>query len=93
MRNHPDCYGTIFPDFTRLKFKERLEGRAFTARITSSGIGTEGRDLEVKAEDWEKCLACPEYRTCYDLSMAKLLMNEVLVNTMMADRWVGDYGD
>ena len=30
MNTHPDCYGAMFPDFTRLKRRERLEGRAFT---------------------------------------------------------------
>ncbi len=93
MNTHSDCYGTMFPDFTKLKYKERLEGRAFTARIASSGTGAQGRELKVKAEDWEKCLACPDYRTCYDLSLAKLNMTSLLMSTTLADRWVGDYGD
>jgi len=79
----------MFPDFTRLKRKERLEGQAFTALMVSSGTGAQGRSLEVKGEAWEKCVACPDYRTCYDLSLAKLEMNEALMNTMLADAWVG----
>jgi hypothetical protein len=90
MNNHPDCYGTMFPDFTRLKRKEKLHGQAFTALVVSSGTGAQGRNLEVKCEGWEKCVACPDYRTCYDLSLAKLEMNDVLVNTMVANPWVGD---
>lgn len=64
MNTHPDCYGTMLPDFTRLK-----------------------------REEWEKCVSCAEYRTCYDLSLAKLEMNNVLMNTMVADPWAGDCGD
>lgn len=90
MNTHPDCYGTMFPDFTRLKCKEKLEGRAFMAMVVSSGTGSHGRGLEVKREGWEKCVACAEYRTCYDLSLAKLEMNNVLMNTMVANPWVGD---
>ncbi len=71
MNIHPDCYGTMFSDFTRLKRKQPLEGRAFTALVVSSGTGAQGRSLEVKREAWEKCVACPDYRTCYDLSLAK----------------------
>ncbi len=84
-----ECYGKMFPDFTRLKRKERLEGQAFTALLTGSGTGAQGRSLEVKREAWEKCVACPDYRTCYDLSLARLEMNNALMNTMVANPWVG----
>ncbi len=85
-----ECYGKMFPDFTRLKRKERLEGQVFTAVVTGSGTGAEGRSLEVKREAWEKCVACPDYRTCYDLSQATLEMNDVLMSTMVANPWVGE---
>ena len=84
-----ECYGKMFPDFTRLKRKERLEGQAFKALVTGSGTGAQGRSLEVKRAAGEKCVACPAYVTCYDLSLAKLEMNETLMNTMLADAWVG----
>jgi len=90
MNAHPECYGAMFPDFTRLKLKERLEGQAFAAMVMSSGTGAQGRNLELKREAWENCVACPNYRTCYDLSLAKLKMNDVLMNTMVANPWVGD---
>ena len=85
-----ECYGKMFPDFTRLKRKERLEGQAFAAVVMSSGTGAQGRNLDLKREAWENCVACPDYRTCYDLSLAKLEMNDMLMNTMMANPWVGD---
>ncbi len=85
-----ECYGKMFPDFTRLKRKERLDGEVFAAVVTSSGTGAQGRSLEVKRQAWEKCVACPDYRTCYDLSRATLEMNDVLMNTMAADPWVGE---
>jgi len=82
------CYGAMFPDFTRLKLKEKLEGQAFIAQVVSSGSGAQGRKLEVKQDAWEKCVGCPDCRACYDLSLAKLLMNHVLMNTMVAASWV-----
>ena len=90
MRAFPHCYGGMLPGFTRLKRKEKLEGQAFAALVVSSGTGAQGRSLEVKREAWEKCVACTDYRTCYDLSLAKLEMNNVLMNTMVANPWVGD---
>ena len=75
-----DCYGTMLPDFTRLEKNKALTSVAFSALVQSHGIGVQGRKLEVKLEGWERCVACADYRTCYGLSLAKLLMNTVLVN-------------
>jgi hypothetical protein len=77
---HGDCYGTLFPDFTRLEKNKALASPAFSALVVSHGIGVQSRKLEVKSEGWEKCVGCSDYRTCYDLSLAKLLMNTWLVN-------------
>ena len=85
-----ECYGRMFPDFTRLKRKVKLEGQAFSALVTGSGTGAQGRSLEVKREAWDKCVECPDYRTCYDLSLAKLEMNEVLMSSTVANPWVGE---
>ncbi len=84
-----DCYGNLFPDFTRLKRGEPQDSRAFKALITGSGTGPHGRSLEVKTEAWLQCSECPDYRGCYDLSVAKMLMNQVLTNTSVANPWVG----
>ena len=85
-----ECYGKMFPDFMGLKRKERLEGQAFAALVTGSGTGAQGRSLEFKEEAWEKCVACPDYRTCYDLSLAKLEMNDVLIHTAVSNPRVGE---
>ncbi len=88
--NGRECYGSMFPDFTRLRRGEAVEGQAFTALVTGSGTGPQGRDLEVKREAWGRCVECADYGTCYDLSVARLLMNGVLMNTMVANPWVGE---
>ena len=90
MYAHADCYGTMFPDLSRLKPKERLEGQAFTARVVGSGTRPYRRSLGVKVEAWEACVACPDYRTCFDLSLAKLELNDVLRTTTVTDAWVGE---
>lgn len=84
MSAHPDCYGALFPDFTRLRKNKPLESQAFTALVVSHGIGVQDRKLEVKRGGWERCIACADYRTCYDLGMAKLAMH-----TMLANGWYG----
>ena len=83
-----DCYGNLFPDFTRLKRGEPQETQAFRALITGTGTGAQGRSLEVKTEGWLKCSECPDFRSCYDLSIAKMEMSQVLMNTCLANPWV-----
>jgi hypothetical protein len=84
-----ECYGNLFPDFTRLKRGEPQDGQAFRALISGTGTGAQDRNVEVKAEAWLKCSECPDFRGCYDLSLAKMLMNQVLMNTCVANPWVG----
>ncbi len=83
------CYGNLFPDLTHLKRGKPEEGQAFRAVITGCGTGARGRGLEVKLGAWEECSRCPDYRGCYDLSVAKLLIHQVLMNTSIADPWAG----
>ena len=78
------CYGTMFPDFTRLQKSVPLTSPAFSAQVENQGMAVQGWKLEVERAGWEKCVACTDYRTCYDLSLARLLMN-----TLMANEWYG----
>ncbi len=89
MSAHLNCYGSMFPDLAGLERKKPVSSPAFTALIVGSGTGAQGRSLEVKGEAWEKCVACADHRPCYDLSLAKLLMNDTLRNTSVANPYVG----
>ena len=79
MPDRPACYGTLFPDLDRLRTNEPCAGKAFTALITSQGIGVHSRQVEVDAAQWEACQRCPAYRSCYDLCMARLALRQGLV--------------
>ena len=80
MSARSDCYGSMFPDFTRLENSKPLKSVAFSALVVSHGIGAQSSRLDVKPEGWEKCVTCADYRTCYDLSLSKLVMNTILAN-------------
>jgi hypothetical protein len=79
----------MFPDFTRLRPNQRLEAKAFAA--VPVGDGLEKPELEMNREECEKCGACSKYQVCYDFSLAKLLMNIVLMNVERRNPWVGAY--
>jgi hypothetical protein len=74
----PACYGRMFPDLAQLEYNRPLRGRAFTVEARSLGIGVQGLDVKVEPAAWQACVACPEYRTCYDLSLAKLALYRAL---------------
>jgi len=68
------CYGSMFPDLDRLEGNRPVHGRVFEVLLESKGIGLSGRSITADQAQWKKCTACEQYRSCYDLSMAKLLL-------------------
>jgi len=72
MTERKTCYGQMFPDFSHEHLNQRNHGKAFSVLVESSGINVQKRTLTSKPDEWEDCLKCADYRTCYDLSMAKL---------------------
>lgn len=74
---HSECYGKMFPDFENLVCNRPNEGFAFSAFVEHLGIGTQRRSLTVKRDACDKCVSCQDYRSCYDLDMAKLAMQRV----------------
>ncbi len=89
MNTHPNCYGSMLPDLSRLEYKKQLEAEAFSVLISSPGTGAAGHRVDFKPEAWEKCIACPDYRTCYDLSLARLIISNAVKETELANPWVG----
>ena len=74
------CYGAMFPDVASLEHNVPCRGRAFTAEVRSQGLGIQSRQLKIDREACAKCVACPDYRTCYDLGMAKLALQQLLAS-------------
>jgi hypothetical protein len=81
MSDNNNCCGEMFPDLDRLNDNAVLRGQVFRVLVTSQGIGISGRKVEVDAEQWLRCVACEQYRNCYDLSIAKLLLRLALHST------------
>ena len=72
------CYGEMFPDMGHFERNRRVEGHAVSASVASVGAGVQGRTVTVNPEGWEECRHCSDYRTCYDLSMARLSIENAL---------------
>lgn len=69
-----DCFGTIYPDLAQFRFGKELPGKVFRLKIDTLGPGHRDRQLQVDMEQWQQCQSCELFRSCYDLSTAKLMM-------------------
>lgn len=72
------CYGNLLPDLDRLEHNKPCRGVALSALVTSHGVGPRSAEVGVNEERWDACVACEDYRSCYDLSIAKLALRQAL---------------
>ena len=75
---HRECYGKMAPDLEHLNYNAYTDGKAFRVFAKSNALGPQLRELTVKPEAWDECTACPEYPSCYDLSMARVGLQAAL---------------
>ena len=78
-RATPECYGTLFPDMLHFQPNRPAVGAAFACSASSCGIGTQSVEMTVDRAGWDHCVACPQYRECYDLSLGKLLLSQAML--------------
>jgi hypothetical protein len=78
VKHHRECYGHLLPDFEHLNYNEPTEGKAFRVFVENVGAGRQRREEEVKPEAWDECVACGDYRSCYELSMARVALHGAL---------------
>ena len=79
---HPCCAtpssADLFPDLLNLDTNKRNRGRVVTDVVESCGVVTQNCVLTVDTKAWEECVKSLNFRACYDLSMAKLALQEAL---------------
>ncbi|MDR3405532.1 MAG: hypothetical protein P4L99_23760 [Chthoniobacter sp.] len=80
--SHPACEtpaaADLFPDLLHLSTNHRHRGRIATVLIESDGVGVQHREVTIDPVAWAECVKSPNFRACYDLSMAKLALQEAL---------------
>jgi hypothetical protein len=72
----------MLPDTSHLHNKEVTSGKAFTL-VTTSVIGAipPTRDIVTNVQEWDDCANCPEFDSCFKLSLAKTAMKAAYVGT------------
>lgn len=65
----------MLPDLSGIEFNTPHEGKAFTVLVDSTGGAITDRHSSVNMKEWEACIDCPVYDSCYKLCTAKLLLH------------------
>lgn len=74
-----ECHGKMFPEISELLLTNHTaSGKVFQARLSSIGPFQREPVLEMQAGAWEDCQQCPQYRSCYDLSMARMTLEQTI---------------
>ena len=80
---HPCCdtpsLADFFPDLLRLDHNVENRGRVASIFIESLGIGIQSHRLTIDEKAWSECVKHPNFRACYDLSMARLALQEAIL--------------
>ena len=75
MSVHAACYGHLFPSVTSVATNREVAGAVFHYQIRQPGPMTTERSIGVDSSAWDRCVECPEFETCYRLSVGGLLMD------------------
>jgi hypothetical protein len=73
--------GDLFPDLTRLEFNAENRGRVASIIVESVGIGVQSKAISIDETAWKECIKHPNFRACYDLSMAKVALQQALLDS------------
>lgn len=78
MTAHKHCYGTMFHDSLHFSVNDKMQGKVFSFELDSAGLARSARSIQTDINEWDDCLACPEFAHCYKLCMAKLALENAI---------------
>jgi hypothetical protein len=78
MKQHKQCYGTMFHDSLHFSPNDTMQGKVFTFEVDSAGLARSERRIQTNIGEWDDCIACPEFEHCYRLCMAKLSLESAI---------------
>jgi len=72
------CFGAIYPDVSGGMLNGERAGKVFKVRVNCSGMARQVPQLDFDLSAWQECQSCDQYRSCFDLSNAKLAMQRAV---------------
>jgi len=75
------CYGTMFPETLGGGADNgSVTGKVFGYQAAPRGLAAPKRTPNANAKEWEDCLQCEAFDTCYKLSSAKFALLATINN-------------
>ena len=79
--DHKQCYGTMFPTTLRVEADKLVWGKAFSFELRRvGGMFALDRRIAVNIEQWDDCLAWPEFEDCYKLGLGKVALEAAIAD-------------
>ena len=74
MENRKSCYGKMCPSIVTVAPTRTDKGKAFNYKVDQPYVPLSPRQETVNYEAWRECTGCPDFDTCFRLSVGSLLM-------------------
>ena len=79
MTNHQECYGKLFPSIENAEPNVDHKGKALSFRVERTEMIVPPRRVtKVDSTQWDECTQCAEFENCYQLSMARLQLEQAV---------------
>jgi hypothetical protein len=79
MKEHRACYGRLFPSAGFRESPQEPFGAPFGYVFEQRGVIPRPPEIVMDLEAWDRCVECPEFASCQQLSASKLLLEVRLV--------------
>ncbi len=74
MKAHRPCYGKLFPSTAFRGAGSAAADAPFGFVFEQPGTCPRPPEITVDLEAWDRCVECPEFGSCRELSSAKVLL-------------------
>ena len=76
INEHKACYGTMFPDPRSVSSDQGGRGKVFSLHFVQPlGLSRSRPQVREGPAEWDDCLRCPEFDSCYRLGMARIALH------------------
>ena len=72
--NRMECYGEMFPEILWRSGSVDRRGKVFNFCSEVKGLAPPEATVDYDPIEWEDCLNCADFDSCYKLSNAKVLL-------------------
>lgn len=79
MKEHRACYGRLFPSTVFRVSPREPVGAPFAYVFEQRGTVPRPPEIAVDLEAWDRCVECPEFGSCRQLSTSKLVLETRLM--------------